>query len=148
MRNSRGWGLLLPLTGFLRARASAGPRARFASRRKYGLQGVRQFGRAHTQLRNPVPHQPAQQFLSPRSHEHVHLAAVFRGAFAAEKPPLLHAVHQFHGAVVLDLQPLGQAAMVGSSSEGSPRNASMPTYDRLIWYSISYADMIAVTKVA
>jgi hypothetical protein len=105
-----GWGLLLPLTGFLRARASAGPRARFASRRKYGLQGVRQFRRAHTQLRNPVPHQPAQQFFSPRSHEHVHLAAVFRGAFSAEKSPLLHAVYQFHGAVVLDLQPLGEAA--------------------------------------
>jgi hypothetical protein len=110
MTNSRGWGLLLPLTGFLRACASPGSRARFASRCEYRLQGVGQLGRAHAQLRNAMPHQPAQQLFSPRSYIHVHLAAVFRGAFAPEKSPFLHAVYQFHGAVVLDLQPFGQAA--------------------------------------
>src|SRR5580700_6261139 len=84
MTNSRGWGLLLPLSGFLRVRASPRSRARFASRCKHRLQGVRQVGRAHAQLRNAMPHQPAQELFSPRSNVHVHLAAVFRGAFAPE----------------------------------------------------------------
>ncbi len=111
MTNSRGWSLLLPLSDFLRVSVSPPAYVRFAgSRRKHRLQGVRQVGRAHAQLRKAMPHEPAQQLFSPRRNEHVHLAAVFRGAFAAEKSPLLHAVHQFHGTVVLDLQPFGQAA--------------------------------------
>ncbi len=111
MTSLRRGDLLLPLSDFLRVSVSPPAHVRFAgSRREYCLQRVRQFGRAHTQLRNPVPHQPAQQLFSPRSHVYVHLAPVFRRPFAAEKPPLLHAVHQLDGTVVLDLQAFGQAA--------------------------------------
>jgi|SRR5579872_5501876 len=57
-----------------------------------------------------MPDQPAEQGLSMSRDVHDDVPPVSLGAFPPKKPPLFHAVHQFDGAVMLDLQPFGETA--------------------------------------
>ena len=55
-----------------------------------------------------MPDEPAEQRFSMRRDVHDDVTPVSLGAFPPKKPALFHAVHQLDGAVMLDLQPLGE----------------------------------------
>ena len=57
-----------------------------------------------------MPDEPAEQRFSMRRDVHDDVTPVSLRAFPPKKPALFHAVHQLDGAVMLDLQPLGETA--------------------------------------
>jgi|SRR5690348_7032652 len=111
MGNSEGGGLILPFAGSSLVRASPPCEPRYArSGCEHGLQGACQLGCSYPQLGDAVPHEPTEQLFSSRSYVHMHLAPVPDRTFATKQSPAFHAVYEFHGAVMLDLQAFGQAA--------------------------------------
>jgi len=66
--------------------------------------------RDDAKLVDAVPDEPAEKRFSMRRNVHDDVTPVSLGAFPPKKPALFHAVHQLDGAVMLDLQPFGEAA--------------------------------------
>jgi hypothetical protein len=67
-----------------------------------------QFRPGRTQLVVMMKRQLSYHFLALGGERQQHLAAVLRSPRPMNEPTSFQAVHQFHGAVVADLQPAGQ----------------------------------------
>ena len=74
------------------------------------MQGPGESRREDPKLIDPMPDKPAEQRFSMRRYVHDDVTSVSLGAFPPKKPALFHAVHQFDGAVMLDLQPFSETA--------------------------------------
>ena len=66
--------------------------------------------RGRAKLRDPLRGEPRENFFAARGEMQNHLAPVGPRPFPAKELPFFKPVHQFHDAVVAQLQPLGKLA--------------------------------------
>jgi hypothetical protein len=72
------------------------------------FKGLQQFGALRAKFLAMVERQLAKHLLSARGQVQQDLAAVLGAAAPADVSRMFQAVHQFYGAMMLDLQALGQ----------------------------------------